>query len=82
MTGSKGGGAVETAIGHVPTPESLNLNGLKGVSPETMSKLLAVDNSIWREEVKRHLAWLEETFKGDCPPALRDQGKRLLKRLG
>jgi len=41
--------AVKTPIGYVPTPDSLDLNGVD-IAPETLSKLLAVNRQDWYEE--------------------------------
>ena len=43
--------ADETAIGHVPTIDSLDLSGLD-LDDETMGKILEVDNEAWRDEVE------------------------------
>jgi hypothetical protein len=41
--------ARRTAIGYVPTPESLDLTGLD-IPPQALEKLLAVDRNAWKEE--------------------------------
>jgi len=72
--------AVDTAIGRVPTADGVDTTGLEGVSPETLSELLAVDNEAWRGEIpliEEHFA-----FIGDHLPAeLRDELNELEKRL-
>lgn len=43
--------AVQTPIGYVPTPESLDLTGLE-LSRETLHQLLAIDRGEWCQEVE------------------------------
>lgn len=42
--------AVETAIGYEPKPEDINVEGLDGITTETVKELLSVDQDLWREE--------------------------------
>ena len=44
--------AVETAIGYEPKPEDINVEGLDGITTETIADLLTVDNNLWLEETK------------------------------
>ena len=44
--------AVETAIGYEPKPEDINVEGLDGITTETIADLLSVDNNLWLEETK------------------------------
>ncbi len=73
------GDAVETAIGHVPTPDALDTAGLD-LDRSTLDELLSVDNDAWRHEVElinRHF-----DFIGDAlPQAMRDELSNLEKRL-
>ena len=69
---------METPIGFVPSPEALDLSGLKDVP---LQRLLEVNKNVWQAETERNLAFLRDTFKDDCPPALINQGNALLKRL-
>jgi len=46
------GDYVDTPIGKVPTPESLDLSGLK-IPPENLKEILSVEPSQWKEEVKQ-----------------------------
>ncbi len=74
------GGAVETPIGHVPTPGSLDMQGLN-VPAATMESLLSVDRAEWKEE----LTGMREFFArfGDALPArMSKQVDELEKRLG
>ena len=42
--------AVETAIGYVPKPEDINLEGLKDFDEEKLASILKVDNAKWSKE--------------------------------
>ncbi len=71
--------ATETPIGYVPTPESLQTEGLD-MSPEDLELLLAVNPEDWRAE----LALIEEhyaTFGDRMPGELSSQLKELERRL-
>jgi phosphoenolpyruvate carboxykinase (GTP) len=50
-------GAVQTELGWMPRYEDMDWNGLESVTPKNFDKLMAVDNSMWREEVNLHKAW-------------------------
>jgi phosphoenolpyruvate carboxykinase (GTP) len=72
--------AQETAIGYVPAPGDLNLDGL-GLADADVEQLLTVDADAWRQEIPS----IEEHFAmiGDkLPDALRDELHALEKRLG
>ncbi len=72
-------GAVETAIGHLPTEESLDLSGLD-ISAEDIQELLAVKNDEWLafiDSAKAHFA----KFGDRLPQALNDQLNALKQRL-
>ena len=74
------GKAEETAIGWVPTPDAINLDGLD-VSHQRMSELLSLDKEGWGQEV----GGLREFFGkfGDrLPRALDEELEGLKKRLG
>ncbi len=74
-----GGEATETAIGYVPTPESLDTSGLD-IDAETLELLLSVDNDAWRGEVELingHFEFIGERL----PQAMRDELANLEKRL-
>jgi phosphoenolpyruvate carboxykinase (GTP) len=71
--------AVDTPIGRVPAPGSLDLEGVE-IAPEDLEQLLRVDIDEWRDEVpsiREHLA----TFGDQLPPALRHQLDALAERL-
>ncbi|MFY0407106.1 phosphoenolpyruvate carboxykinase (GTP) [Solicola sp. PLA-1-18] len=72
--------AVETPIGHVPAPGSLDLDGLD-VSPEQMEKALTVDPAEWREELPQIAEWFEK-FGDTLPAVLWTELDTLKARLG
>jgi phosphoenolpyruvate carboxykinase (GTP) len=59
--------AVETPIGHVPTPDSLDLAGLD-LTPEALAAVLRVDPDEWRAELPLITEWFERF--GDKLPAV------------
>ena len=59
--------AVETAIGHVPAPGSLDVDGLD-VTEEQLAKALAVDPEEWRAEIPQINEWFDKF--GDKLPAV------------
>jgi phosphoenolpyruvate carboxykinase (GTP) len=72
--------AADTAIGRVPTPEALDINGLD-LTHEQLEAALAVEPEEWRTEV----AGIEEWFAkiGDAlPSSLHDELDSLKLRLG
>ena len=71
--------AVETAIGYVPKPEDINLEGLKDFDKEKLASILKVDNAKWAKEA----AGVEEFYKkfGDkLPQRLADELNGLEER--
>ena len=71
--------AVETAIGYVPKPEDITLEGLKDFDEEKLASILKVDNAKWAKEA----AGVEEFYKkfGDkLPQELRDELNGLEER--
>jgi len=72
------GGARETAIGTMPTPDAIAAPD--GVGPDDMEQLLSVDVEGWRAEIdriKQHYA----TFGERLPAELHDQLAKLEARL-
>ncbi len=72
--------AVETPVGHVPTPGSLDVEGL-AMTPEALQAALAVDVEEWRAEIPQITAWFE-TFGDDLPAVLWTELDGLKARLG
>ncbi|GIF64687.1 phosphoenolpyruvate carboxykinase [GTP] [Asanoa ishikariensis] len=73
------GEAVETAIGHVPTPDALDLTGLD-VSPEAVAAALRVDADEWRAELPQVTEWFEK-FGDKLPGVLWAELDALKARL-
>lgn len=72
--------AVETAIGYLPTPCALDVEGLN-LTPATLTKLLTVDNAAWlRDEIP--LIQGQFQFIGErLPEAMREELSALEARL-
>ncbi|MDD6799766.1 MAG: phosphoenolpyruvate carboxykinase (GTP) [Firmicutes bacterium] len=71
--------AVETAIGYVPRPEDIDLEGLD-MDIETLKSILKVDKDVWEKEAEE----IEEHYKkfGDkLPEELREQLESLKSAL-
>jgi phosphoenolpyruvate carboxykinase (GTP) len=70
--------AQKTAIGCIPRPSDLDLNGLHGVSDAQLQELLAVKPDEWKKELES----VDELFQTiDMPPELIAQRDALEKRL-
>ncbi len=72
--------AVETPIGYEPKPEDINIEGLEGITADTVRGLLDVDKDLWREEA----AGIEDFYKqfGDrLPKEMAHQLEVLKKNL-
>ncbi len=75
-----GGEAVETAIGYVPAPGAIPLDGLE-ISGDDLEELLRVDRTEWLSElpaIEEHYA----SFDDHLPPELASQLEALRRRLG
>jgi phosphoenolpyruvate carboxykinase (GTP) len=72
-------GAVDTAIGRLPTPDQLDLSGLN-VPTEDVAAALAVDIEEWRAEIPLIEQWFGK-IGGALPTALRDELATLKQRL-
>jgi phosphoenolpyruvate carboxykinase (GTP) len=71
--------AVETPIGRLPAPGSLDVDGL-GLTDRQLELLLSVDREVWREEASLIPAHYE-AFGSRMPRELWDQYEALLRRL-
>ena len=71
--------ATETAIGIVPTPDALTLDGLD-VTRETMEELLSIDPAAWTKERENSGKFFEK-FGDRLPNEIRDEHNRLGERL-
>ena len=58
--------AVETPIGFVPKPEDINIEGLDGVTIDTVKNLLTIDKQSWLEDVENIKAFYKQV--GDRVP--------------
>jgi phosphoenolpyruvate carboxykinase (GTP) len=72
--------AVETPIGHVPTPESLDTDGLD-MTPGQIEAALRVDADEWKAELPQIQEWFEK-FGEKLPAVLWTELDGLKARLG
>jgi phosphoenolpyruvate carboxykinase (GTP) len=73
--------AVETAIGLVPTVESLDVDGLD-VTTEQLAAALTVDPDEWRDEVPQIQEWFAKIGTDTVPAMLMTELDGLRARLG
>src|SRR5215211_7215165 len=71
--------AVETPVGHVPTPESLDVSGLDMTAGQ-VEQALAVKPEEWREEIPQITEWFEK-FGDKLPSTMWDELEILKSRL-
>ncbi|MBN1685168.1 MAG: phosphoenolpyruvate carboxykinase (GTP), partial [Spirochaetales bacterium] len=72
--------AMETPIGFVPTPESLDLTGLED-SSKNINALLSINRETWVEELNGHKEFFIQ-FGKRLPVELWQQYQRLCRRFG
>jgi phosphoenolpyruvate carboxykinase (GTP) len=72
--------AVETPIGYVPTPDSLDTDGLD-MSTEALQQALAVDDEEWKAEIPQITEWFHK-FGDRLPAVLWTELDGLKARLG
>ena len=72
--------AIETPIGHVPAPGSLDVEGLD-LTDEQLAQALAVDVDEWKAELPQIEEWFEK-FGDDLPAVLWSELDTLKARLG
>jgi phosphoenolpyruvate carboxykinase (GTP) len=72
--------AEETAIGHVPAPGSLDIEGLD-MSEEALAAALEVDPEEWKAEIPQITEWFEK-FGDQLPTVLWTELDSLKARLG
>jgi phosphoenolpyruvate carboxykinase (GTP) len=77
LEGKEGSGK-ETAIGIVPTENSLNLEGLDKVNFE---ELMSLPRDYWHEDAKSVRKFLEEQVGPDLPDAIRKEMDEQEKRI-
>ena len=73
--------AVETPIGYEPKPEDINVEGLDGITTETIKGLLSVDKDLWREEANG-IGEFYAKFGDKLPKELAGELDALKARLG
>jgi phosphoenolpyruvate carboxykinase (GTP) len=73
------GGAVETPIGLVPTPDALNFDGLN-LSSADQRALLQVERDEWADEVPEIRAFFDR-FGDRTPAALNESLESLAQQL-
>ncbi len=73
--------AVETAIGLVPTAESLDVDGLD-LTPEQVEAVLRVDHDEWRAELPQIQDWFDTIGTDTVPAMLLTELDGLRARLG
>ncbi len=73
-------GAVESPVGYLPAPGSLDLSGLD-IPAEDIEAALAVDVDEWRAEIPEVVAWFEK-FGDKLPGVLWSELDALKARLG
>ena len=77
-------GAQETAIGWLPNPEDIEIEGLEGIDTETIRGLLSVDADLWKQDADG----VEEFYKkidsigNRMPKELYEELAGLRERLG
>jgi phosphoenolpyruvate carboxykinase (GTP) len=71
--------ARDTAIGHLPNPADLDLQGLQ-ISPAALEELLAVNPQLWREEFAGIDKYLAE-FGDRVPQSLKAELKSAVERV-
>jgi len=71
--------AVETAIGYLPTPESLDTNDLD-IASEDLQAILSIDKNQWTQEMQTVGEYLE-SYGERLPSALRNEYKKVQAAL-
>ena len=68
--------ADETAIGYLPKPEDINIEGIEDeINLDSMKALVAVDKDLWKKEIVEMRRYYDEDIKakgGKVPQALYD----------
>jgi phosphoenolpyruvate carboxykinase (GTP) len=72
--------AADTAIGYLPRPQDLDMNGLE-IAPEALAEILTVKTEAWRKEVADIRGYLSE-FGSRTPGALYAELEEVQDRLG
>lgn len=75
----KPGSAIETAVGYMPTKDSLNLNGI--LNETNFEELFALDKDFWTKEVAEVEKYFDEQLSGEVPERIRQQLDELRERV-
>ncbi len=73
-------GAVSTPIGYVPNPEDINIEGLDGITTDTIRELLQVDRELWLKDasdIENFYAKIGERIPGELYTELTALKERL-----
>ena len=73
--------ADETAIGYVPKPADINVEGLDGVTTDTIRELVSVDHDSWKADIA-NIREFYDLIGERVPAELRAELDALDKRLG
>ena len=68
--------AVDTALGHAPRYEDLDLDGVEGMNRERFDQLMLLDAKLWHKELQDHDA-LFENLGARLPRKLKDERARI-----
>ncbi len=71
--------AAQSSIGYLPKVEDIEIEGLEGITAETVEGLLSIDKDAWDTEVKDQAEFLSKFDK--LPKEIKDQHEALAKRL-
>jgi phosphoenolpyruvate carboxykinase (GTP) len=74
------GGAIDTPIGYVPTPDALDVSGLD-ITTDQLERLLHVDRAEWTAEIPQVTDWFQK-FGDKLPGVLWAELDALKARLG
>ncbi|XP_075250150.1 phosphoenolpyruvate carboxykinase [GTP], mitochondrial-like [Convolutriloba macropyga] len=81
LEGHESGMYKETPIGRIPTPGSLNLEGLQNLSSADMDQLLSVNRSFWEAEVEQIEDYFSQQVNKDLPSQIAEQLELLKMRV-
>ncbi|KAK3086496.1 hypothetical protein FSP39_019249 [Pinctada imbricata] len=71
--------AVQSAVGNIPTPNSLNMEGIN--QNVDMEALFALPKDFWQREVKEVSKYFDEQVNEDLPPEIMQELRKLETRV-
>lgn len=75
--------ARDTPVGILPTPESINVNGLDEFSdPAALEKVFELDQAFWQDEVSAIRKYFDEQVNKDLPKEISKELEMLAQRVG